>query len=44
AAEIAMSMSISENTYNFLQKNMQNNINAPNTPQAARYAAATGLI
>ena len=44
SAEIAMILSISENTVNFHQKNMQKKINAPNTPQVACYAAATGLI
>ncbi|EMM5024642.1 MAG: LuxR C-terminal-related transcriptional regulator, partial [Escherichia coli] len=40
----AMILSISENTVNFHQKNMQKKINAPNKTQVACYAAATGLI
>ncbi|HGU0016342.1 TPA: LuxR C-terminal-related transcriptional regulator, partial [Escherichia coli] len=44
SAEIAMILSISENTVNFHQKNMQKKINAPNKTQVACYAAATGLI
>lgn len=43
SAEIAMILSISENTVNFHQKNMQK-INAPNKTCVACYAAATGLI
>ncbi len=42
--EIAMILSISENTVNFHQKNMQKKFNAPNKTQVACYAAATGLI
>ncbi|MFA1281989.1 transcriptional regulator SdiA [Citrobacter telavivensis] len=44
SAEIAMILSISENTVNFHQKNMQKKFNAPNKTQIACYAAATGLI
>ncbi|CAI6174379.1 LuxR C-terminal-related transcriptional regulator [Escherichia coli] len=44
SAEIAMILSISENTVNFHQKNMRKKINAPNKTQVACYAAATGLI
>ena len=44
SAEIAMILSISENTVNFHQKNMHKKINAPNKTQVACYAAATGLI
>ncbi|ENM7328903.1 transcriptional regulator SdiA [Escherichia coli] len=44
SAEIAMILSISENTVNFHQKNMQKKINAPNKTQVACYADATGLI
>ena len=44
SAEIAMILSISENTVNFHQKNMQKKFNAPNKTQIARYAAATGMI
>ncbi|CDL45784.1 N-3-oxohexanoyl-L-homoserine lactone quorum-sensing transcriptional activator @ N-3-oxooctanoyl-L-homoserine lactone quorum-sensing transcriptional activator [Escherichia coli ISC41] len=38
SAEIAMILSISENTVNFHQKNMQKKINAPNKTQVACYA------
>ena len=44
SSEIAMILSISENTVNFHQKNMQKKFNAPNKTQIACYAAATGLI
>ncbi|VYU76401.1 transcriptional regulator SdiA [Metakosakonia massiliensis] len=44
SAEIAMILSISENTVNFHQKNMQKKFNAPNKTQIACYAAATGII
>lgn len=44
SAEIAMILSISENTVNFHQKNMQKKFNAPNKTQIACYAAATGFI
>lgn len=44
SAEIAMILSISENTVNFHQKNMQRKCNASNKTQVACYAAATGLI
>ncbi|SCC66716.1 transcriptional regulator SdiA [Kosakonia oryziphila] len=44
SAEIAMILSISENTVNFHQKNMQKKFNAPNKTQIACYAAATGMI
>lgn len=44
SAEIAMILSISENTVNFHQKNMQKKFNAPNKTQVACYAAATGII
>ncbi|VDY64120.1 Regulatory protein SdiA [Shimwellia blattae] len=44
SSEIAMILSISENTVNFHQKNMQKRFNAPNKTQIACYAAATGLI
>lgn len=44
SAEIAIILSISENTVNFHQKNMQKKFNAPNKTQIACYAAATGLI
>lgn len=44
SAEIAIILSISENTVNFHQKNMQKKFNAPNKIQIACYAAATGLI
>lgn len=44
SAEIAMILSISENTVNFHQKNMQKKFNAPNKTRIACYAAATGLI
>ncbi|MFQ7457731.1 MAG: LuxR C-terminal-related transcriptional regulator, partial [Klebsiella michiganensis] len=37
-------LSISENTVNFHQKNMQRKFNAPNKTQIACYAVATGLI
>jgi LuxR family transcriptional regulator len=43
SAEIAIILSISENTVNFHQKNMQKKFNAPNKTQIACYAAATGL-
>ncbi len=43
SAEIAMILSISENTVNFHQKTCRK-INAPNKTQVACYAAATGLI
>jgi LuxR family transcriptional regulator len=43
SAEIAIILSISENTVNFHQKNMKK-FNAPNKTQIACYAAATGLI
>ncbi len=39
-----MILSISENTVNFHQKNMQRKFNAPNKTQIACYAVATGLI
>lgn len=44
SAEIALILSISENTVNFHQKNMQKKFNAPNKTQVACYAAAIGLI
>lgn len=44
SAEIAMILSISENTVNFHQKNMQKKFNAPNKTQIACYAAAIGII
>lgn len=44
SAEISMILSISENTVNFHQKNMQKKFNAPNKTQIACYAAATGVI
>lgn len=44
SSEIAMILSISENTVNFHQKNMQKKFNAPNKTQIACYAAAIGLI
>jgi len=44
SAEIAIILSISENTVNFHQKNMQKKFNAPNKTQIACYAAATGII
>jgi len=44
SAEIAIILSISENTVNFHQKNMQKKFNAPNKTQIACYAAAMGLI
>ncbi|RPH21604.1 transcriptional regulator SdiA [Buttiauxella warmboldiae] len=44
SAEIAMILSISENTVNFHQKNMQKKFNAPNKTQIACYAAAVGII
>lgn|GEM_PF-25976 len=44
SAEIAIILSISENTVNFHQKNMQKKFNAPNKTQIACYAAATGFI
>ncbi|EIW9476641.1 transcriptional regulator SdiA [Klebsiella aerogenes] len=44
SAEVAMILSISENTVNFHQKNMQRKFNAPNKTQIACYAVATGLI
>ncbi|EIA8608876.1 transcriptional regulator SdiA [Salmonella enterica] len=44
SSEIAIILSISENTVNFHQKNMQKKFNAPNKTQIACYAAATGLI
>lgn len=44
SAEIAMILSISENTVNFHQKNMQKKFNAPNKTQVACYAVAMGLI
>ncbi len=44
SAEIAIILSISENTVNFHQKNMQRKFNAPNKTQIACYAAATGMI
>ncbi len=44
SAEIAMILSISENTVNFHQKNMQRKFNAPNKTQIACYAVAIGVI
>lgn len=44
SAEIAMILSISENTVNFHQKNMQRKFNASNKTQVACYAAAVGII
>lgn len=44
SAEVAMILSISENTVNFHQKNMQKKFNAPNKTQIACYAAAIGII
>ncbi|MBB1201378.1 transcriptional regulator SdiA [Enterobacteriaceae bacterium 89] len=44
SAEISIILSISENTVNFHQKNMQKKFNAPNKTQIACYAAAIGLI
>lgn len=44
SAEISLILSISENTVNFHQKNMQKRFNAPNKTQVASYAAAIGLI
>lgn len=44
SSEIAMILSISENTVNFHQKNMQKKFNAPNKTQVACYAVAVGLI
>ena len=44
SSEIAMILSISENTVNFHQKNMQKKFNAPNKTQVACYAVALGLI
>jgi len=44
SAEISIILSISENTVNFHQKNMQKKFNAPNKTQIACYAAATGII
>lgn len=44
SAEIAIILSISENTVNFHQKNMQKKFNAPNKTQIACYAAAIGFI
>ncbi|QIX98473.1 transcriptional regulator SdiA [Cedecea sp. FDAARGOS_727] len=44
SAEIAIILSISENTVNFHQKNMQKKFNAPNKTQIACYAAAMGII
>lgn len=44
SAEISLILSISENTVNFHQKNMQKRLNAPNKTQIAAYAAAIGLI
>jgi len=44
SAEIAIILSISENTVNFHQKNMQKKLNASNKTQIASYAAALGLI
>lgn len=42
--EISLILSISLNTVNFHQKNMQKRLNAPNKTQIASYAAAIGLI
>lgn len=44
SAEIAIILSISENTVNFHQKNMQRKFNAPNKTQIACYAVAIGLL
>lgn len=44
SAEISIILSISENTVNFHQKNMQKKFNAPNKTQIACYAVAMGLI
>ncbi|MEN5016030.1 transcriptional regulator SdiA [Erwinia sp. Eh17-17] len=44
SAEISLILTISENTVNFHQKNMQKRFNAPNKTQIASYAAAIGLI
>ena len=44
SAEISLILSISENTVNFHQKNMQKRFNAPNKTQVASYAAAIGLL
>jgi LuxR family transcriptional regulator len=44
SSEIAIILSISENTVNFHQKNMQKKFNAPNKTQIACYAAAIGII
>ncbi|KGT94246.1 LuxR family transcriptional regulator [Erwinia typographi] len=44
SAEISLILSISENTVNFHQKNMQKRFNAPNKTQVAAYAAAIGLL
>ncbi|MRS16233.1 transcriptional regulator SdiA [Enterobacteriaceae bacterium RIT691] len=44
SAEISIILSISENTVNFHQKNMQKKFNAPNKTQIACYAAAIGII
>ena len=44
SAEIALILSISENTVNFHQKNMQKKLNEPNKTQVACNAAAIGLI
>ncbi len=44
SAEISMILSISENTVNFHQKNMQKKFDAPNKTQIACYAVAIGLI
>jgi len=44
SAEISLILSISKNTVNFHQRNMQKRFNAPNKTQIASYAAAIGLI
>uniref|UniRef100_UPI0032980761 LuxR C-terminal-related transcriptional regulator n=1 Tax=Salmonella enterica TaxID=28901 RepID=UPI0032980761 len=44
SSEIAIILSISQNTVNFHQKNMQKELNAPNNTQIACYAATAGLI
>lgn len=44
SAEISIILSISENTVNFHQKNMQKKFDAPNKTQIACYAAAIGVI
>lgn len=44
SAEISIILSISENTVNFHQKNMQRKFDAPNKTQIACYAAAIGVI